>query len=306
MNSTPDSIPWGKIAAHPMSLHMILHKCHEYYRFCDDLSDLMNQIGQIKEDEEPDESEFKPASELAGKAHSLLVSLGDVNSTVLEHVQDIAQHFGEISSGLNGSYIMGHLETIRRMVESELASHFFLLIPSPQDKMVRNEKPFGPQVFDAFPSAQQDLTDANTAFAMELYTACVFHLVRSVEYAMRVLAWDRRVKVKTKGGQVYPIDLATWEEILRELDKEVAKVAQWPKTKGDIRVQATEFYGTALEEIRGFKDAWRNHIMHSRRQYIEEDAAQVRSHVQRFMTTLALRISEHVRTPKVWTSAELR
>jgi hypothetical protein len=86
---------------------------------------------------------------------------------------------------------------------------------------------------------------------------------------------------------------------------EVAKVAQWPKTKGQLRVQATEFYGTALAEVRGFKDTWRNHIMHSRHSYIREDAIQIMTHVERFMSTLATRISEETITPKVWTKNEL-
>ena len=82
-------------------------------------------------------------------------------------------------------------------------------------------------------------------------------------------------------GKPYPIDLATWEVILKSLDAEVAKMSSWPRTKGEVRTQALEFYNSALEEFRAFKDAWRNHIMHSRRSYIAADATQVMEHVRR-------------------------
>lgn len=48
MTSASVLTPWGKIAARSVSLLLILHKCHEYFQFCDNLSDLMNRLAQIK------------------------------------------------------------------------------------------------------------------------------------------------------------------------------------------------------------------------------------------------------------------
>jgi hypothetical protein len=39
---------WNKMATHPVSLLMILHKCHEYYDFCSDLDDFYNMVQQTK------------------------------------------------------------------------------------------------------------------------------------------------------------------------------------------------------------------------------------------------------------------
>jgi len=297
---------WDKLATRQASLLMILHKCYEYYEFSDALAQLRNDLARIKDDEEPGEEELRLGSEIAEKAHSLLSSLKNVSPSVLAHIEEWARYYSDIVAGPTQGEILGTLESIRAMVGAELQSRKFLYIPSPDDEKIRQTKPFGNQVYQAFPSARQDLTNAGTAFAVELYTASVFHLMRSAEYGLRALAWDRRVKTLTKAGRAYPLDLATWEDILRELDPEVAKIANWPRTKGQIRTQAMEFYGTAVEEIRGFKDAWRNHVMHTRGNYIREDAVQLISHVQRFMTTLASRVSEQQRTPRIWTKKQLR
>ena len=45
---------------------MILHKCHEYYDFCDGLAQFRGEITQIKEDEIPGENGLGMASMLAG------------------------------------------------------------------------------------------------------------------------------------------------------------------------------------------------------------------------------------------------
>ena len=104
---------------------MILHKCHEYFELSDEIARLFADVEEIKPDEEPDEAEFGATAAIAKKAHNLLLSLKGVNPTVLDHIEDLGKHFSEISSGLDGSYIMGHLETIRQMVESELKARNF-------------------------------------------------------------------------------------------------------------------------------------------------------------------------------------
>ena len=48
----------------------------------------------------------------------------------------------------------------------------------------------------------------------------------------------------------------------------------------------------SLTFIRGFRDAWRNHVMHTRAEYSREDASAVLSHVKRLLQTLAVHIKE--------------
>jgi len=125
--------------------------------------------------------------------------------------------------------------------------------------------------------------------------------MRTAEKGMQVLAWDRRV------GNVHnkPPELQQWKDILDGVEAEVNKIASWPNSLGLAKVQAEEFYNGILAEFRGFKDAWRNHVMHSRRDYECDEAKAVMSHVSRFMRTLATRLSESKRTPRKWGKSQI-
>lgn len=202
--------------------------------------------------------------------------------------------------------IKTELKHLNETMQDELKGKFFLSIPDGHAIFHDNPHLFGKEVTAAFPSASDDIQAGGTAYACGCPTAAIFHFMRAAEQMMRVLAWDRRVSVRTAGGKEYPVNLATWEEVIKELNGEVDKVGKWARTKGEVRTQATEFYNSALEEFRAFKDAWRNHTMHGRRFYIAEDAKQVMEHVKRLATTLATRISEAERTPRIWTKAQLR
>ncbi len=113
---------------------------------------------------------------------------------------------------------------------------------------------------------------------------------------MRILAWDRRVKFKDGA----PLEMQGWEDIIRAVEGEVLNIKNWPNRLGLAKSQAHEFYNGALSEFRGFKDAWRNHVMHSRKDYDANEAKGVKTHVHRFLQALAVRLSESHRTPRVW------
>jgi len=145
----------------------------------------------------------------------------------------------------------------------------------------------------AFPSAAHDIQEAGNCLAVECNTASVFHLMRVAEYGMRTLAWDRRVKIP-KG----PIEFATWEEIIRELEKAEAAIMQYPK--GAVREAQLNFYHGAMMELRAFKNAFRNQVMHTRSVYSNKDAIAIYEHVEHFMFILAGHISENKRNSIIW------
>jgi hypothetical protein len=194
--------------------------------------------------------------------------------------------------------IKSFLERARIAVYNELELHKFAYVPEALQGYFENEKLFGEPVYDNFKSARDDIKETGNCLAAELHTASVFHLMRVAERGIRALAYDRRVKFD-KG----PIESQDWQAIIGQLQKEIEKVSNWPKSKQ--RAQAEEFYNSALEEFRGFKGAWRNHVMHARRSYNDRDALSVLSHVQRFMQLLATRISEGERMPLRWTKKQI-
>lgn len=225
-------------------------------------------------------------------------------------VQDISLHhtkqrlnrlISKVNPQISFNELKEDLRVLQETLEDELSENYFLHLPLYKANKYQQKNLFGKEVTDAFPSAKFDIREAGTAFACGLYTACVFHLTSATEYFLRAVARDRKIVLPKKST----LDRATWEAVLRELDKELINIANWPNAKGEVKTQAQEFYGAAIAEIRAIKDTWRNPVSHSKGNYVEIDALQVMAHVERLGQTLATRISESTRTPRVWTKAQL-
>jgi hypothetical protein len=60
--------------------------------------------------------------------------------------------------------------------------------------------------------------------------------------------------------------------------------------RGKSKQEAQEFYYPVLQEIKAVRDAWRNHLMHTRADYSAKDADAIFGHVMRLMCTLAPKV----------------
>jgi hypothetical protein len=147
----------------------------------------------------------------------------------------------------------------------------------------------GPKVSECFPNASLDIVDAGNCVALGLGSASVFHLMHVVEWGLRAFAVHLgllKVLIERKTKKFIPLEFSQWEHILNQLpDKIDAKVNAL--SVGPSKQKAQVFYYPTLKEIRGFRDAWRNHLMHTRAAYTPEDAVAVFSHVEIFMKSLA-------------------
>ncbi|MFZ0914920.1 MAG: hypothetical protein WBQ76_15850 [Candidatus Korobacteraceae bacterium] len=203
----------------------------------------------------------------------------------LEHPLQTLRSYGAVST---------ELRNINDVLLLDIYKHQFVQVLDDRTKYLNQDKLFGDDVHLAFPSAVFDIREAGNSLAVENNVAAIYHLMCAVEYALRAVARDRRIKFPK--GQ---IELQQWGDILKELDKAVFGIQQWPKSK--TREAAHEFYNKALLEIRSFNDAYRRHIAHAReRNYNREDALGITNHVRDFMQLLATRISETKRTPPKW------
>ncbi len=140
-----------------------------------------------------------------------------------------------------------------------------------------NPKLFGDAVFNAFPSATDDITEAGTCLAFERSTACVMHLMRALEVTLRALA--NAVGVAPQND---------WGGYIREIGKELDKRA---KTSG-ARSADEQFYAEAAIGFDNLKRAWRNPTMHVDKSYSQQRAAEILNSVKSFMSHLATKISE--------------
>jgi hypothetical protein len=178
--------------------------------------------------------------------------------------------------------ISNEIGAILQTMTEESAKQKFTFIPSVKAKFFEQEKLFDESVHSAFPEARQDIKDAGNCLAADLNTAAVFHLMRVVEYGLRVLAKDVGVTMSDE-----ELEYAQWKAIIDRIYSKIKTLTDSasgsPKEKSEMR----EFYNGVLSEFSGFKDVWRNNIMHARRSYDESEALSVFNRVRDFMQKLA-------------------
>ncbi len=133
-------------------------------------------------------------------------------------------------------------------------------------------------VLEKFPSARLDIEEASKCYALARYTASVFHSMRILEPALNALAGEFAVST----------DRANWHNIL---DQVVAAIEQKSKAQGAGWTDQ-QFYSEAAVDLRFFKDAWRNHVMHVRKTFDEERALGIYQRVRDLMRHLSTKLSE--------------
>jgi hypothetical protein len=145
---------------------------------------------------------------------------------------------------------------------------------------------FFPASSKAFPSATHDIQEACCSFALERYTACVFHCMGIFQRGLYAFAQEKDIQVSFP----FPIELAEWKNIIDNIESKIRALESLPK--GQQKDEKLKFYSDAAVQFRYFKDAWRNHIAHFREQYDEHMALSILIHVRDFIEHLSTRLSE--------------
>ena len=165
----------------------------------------------------------------------------------------------------------------------ELASGLFLSIDAKEVPYYQTYASGWEDAIKQFPSISTDVEEASKCFALNRYTAVVFHLMRVMETGLRLLAdtlHDSRLNPKTN---------PTWEHILRRCREELSK----PLAQRSAEWQSDEaFFSGVSARLMAVKDAWRNPTMHVESAYTEQAALDVFNHVQAFMRHLATKLHE--------------
>jgi hypothetical protein len=200
-----------------------------------------------------------------------------------------ATHFDKLSWELND---------LRICIRKDLAGKQFFYVPRhladyyyDPSRTRTDREIFGELVHKNFPSAVEDIREAGNCYATGNNTACVFHLMRVLEHGLRSLA--RKVRIKApppptppkKPRKRRPVDLEEWKGLIDRLEEKIRDIERQRKTpQRQVKLQ---FYHGAAAQFRHFKNAWRNHVMHSHESYDRHDAAKVMEHTREFMQHLA-------------------
>jgi hypothetical protein len=161
----------------------------------------------------------------------------------------------------------------------ELEEHRFYVIDSRLAYLMEANQPFGESVADRFPDASKDIAAASRCLALDEWTASVFHCMRVAEHGLRGLA--RYVALDMTRN----IELETWKTIIDGIEAKIRSAESLPKNSA--KSERLRVLSEAASQVRYFKDAWRNHVMHSRTFYDAREALGIWEHTRDFMLTLA-------------------
>jgi hypothetical protein len=162
--------------------------------------------------------------------------------------------------------------------KDEMTSRLVFTIPHSRASYFEATAPlFGDPVFNAFPSANDDIAEAGSCLALGRGTACVMHLNRALECGLAALAKAVGVtKQNDWGGYI--------REIGRELDART-KVA-------GARSDDEQFYAESVANFDRLRRAYRNPTMHPEKTYSQDRAEEIYLATKSFMDHLAGRLSE--------------
>jgi hypothetical protein len=273
------------------SLYTVLQiYAHKFIKLLEDLRTLEEEC--LRDVNELDAQEL---GRLMREVKDLCESL-ELNSS-LKQITHMWSEFHKVtSSGVGMPYkIVGSLITeLRRRIREDLEDRAFFQISIEKsnrffklgsDGLVPKTTAdlFGEHVVLRLRSGTGDLEEACKCFVAGRNTATVFHLMRVMEAALRLLA-------KSLNDQsIDPNRNPSWESILRKCDDELKKkhaerCAEWQADPG--------FFDTATANLRAVKDAWRNPTMHVETHYDEETAIDVMNTVRAFTRHLVTKLSE--------------
>jgi hypothetical protein len=166
------------------------------------------------------------------------------------------------------------LRVLRETIASELTDHDFAYIAQDKKKVYREWQTEWKRVLENFDEATKEIDQAVICFAMELYTATVFHMMRGAELGLRTLAV--RVGVTLK----HSIELEDWNTVLLAVDRKLEELHNAPKSPS--RQAELKLYSDAASHLRYMK-AWRNEMANVRAVYGEGEAKSALTRVRELL-----------------------
>lgn len=186
--------------------------------------------------------------------------------------------------------IHNQITVLIEAIESELCFRRFAYVPTCKAEILDRMAHDWEMIWAQFPLTKTDSQEAVYCYALGRNTACVFHLMRVAEIGLRALAREMRIVLPKKKL----LEWAQWQDIIKEMNKAVDDMFLNQRA-GPKKDAAVEFYRGAIGEFSGFKDAYRNNVMHSRASYDESQAKRVLLQVSDFMNRLSSKINERGR-----------
>lgn len=196
--------------------------------------------------------------------------------------------YGELENQLN---------VLQEAIDDDVKKVDLYHYPPEKSEAIRSVYSTWNATLGAFPSVGEEIIDAMDCYAVGHNTACVFHLMRIAEHGLRALSRSLAVEFPKTGT---PIEWAQWQDLIDQIRSKGKQEAE-RLPKGTARDAARDFYSGAVHHFEGFKEKYRNAVMHVRRRYDELDALRAINQVRDFMNGLSFKVGEKTTKPvKKW------
>jgi hypothetical protein len=129
---------------------------------------------------------------------------------------------GSIVCGLHDK-IQGDVERVKEEIEESLSEVIFLVVDPSRAAYLDTDRAGGDTEYlrtvraiaRTFKAAERDLVSAGNCYALELWTACIFHLMRGAEIALSTL-----IAHMTVGKTNKPFSECNWQDLLGAVQTE--------------------------------------------------------------------------------------
>jgi hypothetical protein len=175
------------------------------------------------------------------------------------------------------------IEEILARIQDELS--LLTLVNISAKKLNYFEKPslFGQQVADNYSSATFEIEEAGNCFALDRNTACVMHLMRTLEIALSSIALGIGLTVTDISAN------PNWGNILTKVN---GKIIANNAVNSPAWIISKAFFENAYTHLNAVRVAWRNPTMHVENTYTEESAEDIFNAVRGLMRHLAKHLDE--------------
>jgi hypothetical protein len=216
-----------------------------------------------------------PSGQLEKQAYDILGNLKRV--CILADLQEMLPEIDRFGAQLNGDARIedignsaGHL---KHRLFDELNSEYYFQIDRRDVRFYGQREPFGQIVAQKFKAATDDIERAGNCLALREPTACIFHLMRAMEIAVRKLGAKVNVTITPQ---------STWRLITGAMD---AKIKGMPDAT-DLQKRKKNAWEGARANLHQVGSVWRNNTMHPATAYTPSQALDVYGAVRVFMNGL--------------------
>jgi hypothetical protein len=185
--------------------------------------------------------------------------------------------WGFPSENCSHKVLKSQIGELQQSISHELSKRKFVFIPADKEKYFENPQHLGQKVYGFFENARQEIKEAGNCFAAALYTACVLHCVRVVEFGMRDMA--RHLKAKTMS----PLEYCDWSQVITALERKLQEAKAKPRGKSKSR--QWDLYSRALSDCKALIET-RNRVCHAREGFLKSEADTAMKRTEHFMETV--------------------